>query len=194
MRRIAMGLTALAALALTATGGGLLGARPAAAHAQLQASDPRADSTVTTQIDQITLTFSELVRGDFSTVVVTGPDGARHTTGPPEAVDKQVRLPVEPVRSGDYRVAYRVVSADGHPIQGQFRFTVALPPALEPAGAPTGAPATAGHPSMSPAVSATNRHPGGGVGRWAAGLALACAGLACAGLVLLRRRRRPAAR
>ncbi|MEN3613799.1 copper resistance CopC family protein [Plantactinospora sp. ZYX-F-223] len=195
MRGVGWRLVALAVLTVTgAVAGGLLAARPAAAHAQLLGSDPRADSTVTTQLDEITLTFNELVRGNFSTVVVTGPDGVRHGAGQPRAVDKRVHLPVEPVRSGSYRVAYRVVSADGHPIQGQFRFTVALAPALEPTGAPAGPPATSDGPSASPAAGVPTADTGAGAGLWGAGAAGLGVALVGAGFVLVRRRRRTSAR
>ncbi|MDW5322315.1 copper resistance protein CopC [Plantactinospora sp. KLBMP9567] len=195
MRGVGRRLVALAVLAVTgAVAGGLLGARPAAAHAQLLGSDPRADSIVTTQLDEITLTFNELVRGNFSTVVVTGPDGGRHGAGQPRAADKRVHLPVEPVRSGSYRVAYRVVSADGHPIQGQFRFTVALAPALEPTGAPATPPATADGPSVSPAAGVPTADTGAGAGLWGAGAAGLGVALVGAGFVLVRRRRRIPAR
>jgi hypothetical protein len=42
----------------------------------------------------------------------------------------------QPLRNGTYTVAYRVVSVDGHTVQGSYLFTVtdpALPPAAVPA-------------------------------------------------------------
>ncbi|MFY1670387.1 copper resistance CopC family protein [Plantactinospora sp. WMMB334] len=187
---------AVAALGVAAMAGGLLVARPAAAHAQLLSSDPRADSTVTTQLTEITLTFSELVRGDFSTVVVTGPDGSRHEAGEPRAADKQVHLPVSPLRSGGYRVAYRVVSADGHPVQGQFRFTVALPPAEESTTAPGTARTSppVADPAESTSVAVADENAGSGTGLWWAGAAGLGAVLVAAGLIVVRRRRRTPAR
>lgn len=131
-RRMRCRVVALAVLGLATMVVGLLTAAPASAHAQLLGSDPKADSTVGAPLTEITLLFNDLVRGDYSTVVLTGPDGRRHGAGQPRAVDKRVHLPISPLRSGGYRVAYRVVSADGHPIEGQFRFTVALAPGQEP--------------------------------------------------------------
>ncbi|WP_422769826.1 copper resistance CopC family protein [Plantactinospora sp. WMMC1484] len=194
-RRIARTVV-LAALGIAAVAGGLLVARPATAHAQLLSSAPRADSTVTAQLAEITLTFNELVRGDFSTVVVTGPDGTRHDAGEPRAADKQVHLPVSPLRSGDYRVAYRVVSADGHPVQGQFRFTVALPAAEEPTTVPETASTSPSDadPAESPSVAVADEDAGSGTGLWwiaAAGLGAA---FVAAGLVVVRRQRRTPAR
>ncbi|GAA3769140.1 hypothetical protein GCM10022225_64790 [Plantactinospora mayteni] len=197
MRHIGLRLATLALLGVTAAGvGGLLAARPASAHAQLLGSDPRADSTVTTPLDEITLSFNELIRGNFSTVVLTAPDGTRHGAGQPRAVDKRVHLPVQPVRSGNYRVAYRVVSADGHPIEGQFRFTVALPPALEPAPVSAGPnpPSTSGAAPAPPTAGVASGDSAAGAGPWWAGAAVVGATLVAAVLVLVRRRRRVAAR
>ncbi|MFY1692893.1 copper resistance protein CopC [Plantactinospora sp. WMMB782] len=190
MRRIGRRTATLAVLILAAAmAGGLFGVGPAAAHAKLLGSDPRADSTVSTPLDEITLTFNELVRGNFSTVVVTGPDGTRHGAGQPRVVDKQVHLPVEPVRSGSYRVAYRVVSADGHPIQGQFRFTVTLPPGQEPAPAPAGSGSATGAADATP-VTAAPEETGSGTGWWWAGATALGAVLVAAGYLLVRRQRR----
>lgn len=191
MRRIGARLARLTVLAVTAVAaGGLFTTGPAAAHARLVDSDPQADSTVTTPLDEITLTFSELIRGALSTVVVTGPDGVRHGTGEPRVVDRRLYLPVDPMRSGSYRVAYRVVSADGHPIEGQFRFAVALPPALEPHPVSTTGAAPPDGPETSPVASA----PGGdssGVGVWWVGaVVVAGAALVTAGIIAVRRARR----
>ncbi|MBF9130916.1 copper resistance protein CopC [Plantactinospora sp. S1510] len=172
----------------------MLDARPASAHAQLLGSDPRADSTVSTQLDEITLTFNELVRGNFSTVVVTGPDGDRHGTGQPRAIDKRVHLPVQPVRSGGYRVAYRVVSADGHPFEGQFRFTVTLPPGEEPAPAPGDSGSATGAADAALAAGATTEETGSGTGWWRAGAIPLGAVLVTAGFFLVRRGRRTSGR
>lgn len=186
----------LAVLALLTVPGALAVGAPASAHARLTASDPKADATVTRPLSRVTLTFSELVRGNLSTVVITGPGGSRHGAGKPQAVDKQVRQPVTTLPSGEYRVAYRVVSVDGHPIEGQFRFTVALPPGQEPTTAPptpTVPPtvaATATPPATASVVPVASPDPGSGTGTWwAAGIA--GVGVLGAGAValLLRRRR-----
>jgi hypothetical protein len=51
-------------------------------------------------------------------------------------VDTTVHQSVHPLKSGSYTVQWRVVSADSHPVEGTFGFTVALPPRLEPSAGP----------------------------------------------------------
>ncbi|MEE6261695.1 copper resistance CopC family protein [Plantactinospora sonchi] len=196
MRRRAVTLAMLGVGAVLAV---LSAAVPALAHARLTASDPKADSTVTRALTQVTLTFSELVRGNLSTVVITGPGGSRYSTGKPQVVDRQVRQPVASLPSGDYRVAYRMVSTDGHPIEGQFRFTLALPPGQEPRTAPptppptTTAPTTTATDSTAAAVPAASSDSGSGTGQWwAAGVA--GAGVIAVGVVVRLRRRRAGTR
>jgi methionine-rich copper-binding protein CopC len=106
---------------------------PAAAHTVLLGTTPADGSVVTTVTTEVTLTFNEPVRADFSTVVVTGPDGRAYAAGELTAQDNVIRQPVLPLGSGRYEVAWRVVSLDGHPVSGMFSFTVQLPAELEPA-------------------------------------------------------------
>jgi hypothetical protein len=56
--------------------------------------------------------------------VVTGPDGSRATSGKPRVDAATVRQPLATGPAGDYTVAYRVVSEDGHPVTGELTFTV----------------------------------------------------------------------
>jgi hypothetical protein len=56
-------------------------------------------------------------------VVITGPSGPVQT-GSPIVVDNSARQPLAAdAPAGNYEVAWRVTSADGHPITGTFRFT-----------------------------------------------------------------------
>ncbi|WP_170323781.1 copper resistance CopC family protein [Cryptosporangium phraense] len=122
-----------------AVAGTLLGISPARAHSDVTGSTPAASSTVTVAPTEVTLTFTGPIRGQFSTVVVTGPGGARFGTGAARAVDRTLHQAVRPLVGGEYTVAWRVVSGDGHPLQGVFRFTADLPgaPAAPPAAAPS---------------------------------------------------------
>jgi methionine-rich copper-binding protein CopC len=135
--RHAVAALTLAALAV------LLPAAPAYAHSQLQRTAPAAGAVVTAPVTRVTLTFNEMVRGNFTTVVVDGPGGVSYSHGPVEVVDHDVFQPVYPLRSGGYEVAWRAVSADGHPVEGRFAFTVSLPPAQEPSGGPPASPSPA---------------------------------------------------
>jgi methionine-rich copper-binding protein CopC len=110
---------------------------PAAwAHSQLRATMPAASATVTAPIGEVTLTFNEPVHQRFSIVVVEGPGGLSYNDGPVRVVDTTVHQPVYPLKLGSYTVQWRVVSADSHPVEGRFGFTVALPAQLEPPAGP----------------------------------------------------------
>ncbi|MFF9274212.1 copper resistance CopC/CopD family protein [Streptomyces griseosporeus] len=124
------------------------GAAPASAHAALRATDPADGTVLKTAPRALTLTFTEsvgLLDGSFR---VYDPDGHRLRTGPPGHADgradtARVTLPGTLGR-GTYTVAWRVVSADSHPVSGAFTFSVGAPsPAVAaPATAQAEDPAT----------------------------------------------------
>ncbi|GAA3388638.1 copper resistance CopC family protein [Cryptosporangium minutisporangium] len=162
-------------------------ATPAHAHSGIASSNPAANSTITTAPDEITLTFAGAIRGNFSTVVVTGPDGATYGDGKPRAIDRTLHQPVKPLVSGRYTVAWRIVAGDGHPLQGVFTFTADLPVA-EPTPSATSAAPPATTPEPSRAAAPSDDEDGGN------GLLLAAAGVGAlvviVGIVALARRRR----
>lgn len=101
----------------------LVGALPAAAHNSVIGVDPADGSTQATVPAAVTVRFQEppAVRG--IAVAVTGPTGDV-TVGAPTVTGSELSITVRPGSpAGDYRVAWRVVSDDGHPIQGTTRFT-----------------------------------------------------------------------
>ncbi|GAA3930177.1 copper resistance protein CopC [Actinomadura viridis] len=107
---------ALAAATLT------LGAVPASAHTALKSSDPK-DGAEIASPSEIVLTYNENVR--VPRVALTGPDGNRYEAGAAKAVDTKVTQPVNgTLPNGTYTVGWRVVSVDGHPVTGTFKFTV----------------------------------------------------------------------
>lgn len=120
-RTAALAATSLAAFGLLAAPLGT--AAPAHAHDELidqQIVLDEADGSA----EAVALTFSNDVLDVGTEIVVTGPegdatDGAPVTNGPDvtQALADDLAL-------GDYQVAWRVVSSDGHPIDGTFEFTV----------------------------------------------------------------------
>ena len=102
-----------------------LPAAPAKAHDRLVRVDPAAGARTERAPAQVQLVFDQAVGRRFATVVVTGPDGADLAAGPARVVDGTVTQPLDPTGpSGAYTVAYRVVSADGHPVTGTSTYTV----------------------------------------------------------------------
>jgi copper resistance protein C len=125
-----------AVIGVTAIVASLAFAAPASAHSQLLATNPTDGAAVTAPIDQVELTFNERVQGTFTTVVVSGPGSASYSDGHVQVIDDVVHQKVYPLGSGAYSVAWRAISADGHPVEGQFHFTVTLPPGEEPTAGP----------------------------------------------------------
>ncbi len=157
-------------------------ALPAWAHSRLLQTAPVASATVTAPVPEVTLTFNEHVHQQFSIVVVSGPGGVSYSDGHVQVVDDVVHQKVYPLRSGSYTVEWRVVSADTHPVQGTFEFTVSLRPGLEPTAAPLS-------PVPSRLATPVAGHRDVPWWSWLAGAAV----IGTAGVVLVLMRRRPAA-
>lgn len=113
-------------------------AAPALGHATLVRVTPANGTTVDEAPQRVSLVFDENVRLT-STVVVSGPSG-RVDDGEPEVVDNElsvgVTITARPADVGTYRVAYRAMSVDGHPLAGEARFRYA-PPGVEPTSGTT---------------------------------------------------------
>jgi copper resistance protein C len=120
--RYLLALLGVVGLALLGSGG------IAAAHNELIGSDPPDGATVATSPVRVSLTFDLPVRSGFSTVTVTGPDGSQWQAGSPAEAGAVVSAPVRPLGpTGQYTIAYQVLSADGHPVRGAVRFTLTTP-------------------------------------------------------------------
>lgn len=146
--------------AVVATAALLLPAAPAAAHDELVSSDPAAGATLEAAPEQITLTFSaDILAEDGATQVqVTDETGATLSEDAPVVAGTAVTQAVTGEASGVVSVLWRVVSSDGHPISGDFTFTVPTAPAPAPTPAETtaapSAPTTA-TPAPAPEATAT---------------------------------------
>jgi copper transport protein len=106
----------------------LLGGAPASAHAALRTTDPDDGSVVQRAPRHLTLTFTESVGLLDDSFRVFGPDQRRVHTGEAQHADgrsdtARVGLPGK-LAQGTYTVAWRVVSADSHPVSGAFTFSV----------------------------------------------------------------------
>lgn len=107
------------------------GAGAASAHAGLRSADP-ADGTVLASAPRaLTLTFTESVGLLDDSFRLFAPDGRRVRTGEPRHAPgrtdtAQVAFPAG-LGQGTFTVAWRVVSADSHPVSGAFTFSVGRP-------------------------------------------------------------------
>ncbi|TCU14834.1 copper homeostasis periplasmic binding protein CopC [Rhizobium sullae] len=104
---------------------GLTFSGQALAHARLVQATPEADSTVARPPTEIRLRFSEPIEARFSGIDLSGPDGAKITTGETAVQDNDMVAPVSGSLSpGVYQVDWHVLSADGHKLKSNFTFEV----------------------------------------------------------------------
>lgn len=115
---------ALAALLLVLGVGVVADARPAGAHAALSTTDPADGARLDAAPERITLTFTENVSSGLGAIRVLDADGDRVDRGDVDGSGTEVSVGLDDLEDGPYIVAWRVVSADSHPIHGSFTFVV----------------------------------------------------------------------
>lgn len=161
-----------------------LATAPAAAHDELISATPAHGSVLDAPPEQVELTFSAEPMAIGSEVRVTDSTGDSVTDGELEIVGRQVTQPVASTGATDetYRVVWRVVSSDGHPIEGAFTYQV---------GDGSTAPAT---PTSSPTEKGAAREgladAQDSMSLWAVGAIGAAIALAALGILGFVRRRR----
>ncbi|MFD0773554.1 copper resistance protein CopC [Streptomonospora algeriensis] len=117
---------AVAAAALLGSLALATAAAPAAlAHDTLTSSSPEDGAELDAVPEEVALTFSNDIGEGGNAIVVTGPDGANHEEGEVEidGPDASVGLHELPA-AGEYTVAYRIVSSDGHALEDEIAFSV----------------------------------------------------------------------
>lgn len=162
-RRLALG--AVAALGLV-----LAGASAAQAHDQLVSTTPAADAVLTTAPERVELVYTEEVVALGIVVQVTDVAGEEWVAGAAEVQGTAVSVPLRAgMGDGAYELRWRVVSSDGHPIEGASAFSIAAasspsaspsPSAsADPAPSPTATPDVSSAPPSQSAVAADDAAP-----------------------------------
>jgi hypothetical protein len=126
---------------------------PAAAHAVLVSSSPAPGATITSP-ETVSLTFDDPLLTIGAHIYVLDAQGVEHAAGDsyfPEPTTIQVN--VKPLDPGEYSAQWRVVSDDGHPVEGTLAFRVvpatgSAQPSPTGHGAATLTPTTAGKPHL----------------------------------------------
>lgn len=101
-----------------------VGISGAEAHAFLDHASPLVGSTVSTAPRQLTLWFTQNLEPAFSSVEVTGPNGARADAGGARIGANTMRVALRASGPGTYHVHWRALSVDTHTTQGSFTFHV----------------------------------------------------------------------
>src|SRR4051812_33526158 len=92
-------------------------AAPAAAHTALAASSPKDGGKIDAAPSQLVMEFATPILTVGYRVVVQGPDGLQYQAGAPQVGGTKPTQPLKPLGpSGEYRVEFRVVAYDGHPL------------------------------------------------------------------------------
>ena len=133
----------------------------ASAHADLQVSTPEDGESLQIAPEEIRLTFSEELFEELVEISILDADGDLYSTieveqTPPPGTDVIFPWPTQ-APPGEYSIAYRVVSADGHPVTGTISFSYAAtapePSTPEPAPSDSTPSAESSTPATSPAAS-----------------------------------------
>lgn len=139
---------AAALLTLMLSLGPVMAASASTMHNELLATDPPYAAKMDAGPARVTLTFDLPAQRGFSTVIVNGPDRNQWQAGPAIEDGTTVWVPVRPLGpAGEYTVAWRIISADGHSTHGTFPFTLTAPgtgAAAAPPSNPSGRTADAG--------------------------------------------------
>ena len=104
-----------------------VGAPAAVAHAFLDHASPRVGSTVSQAPGELTLSFTQNLEPAFSAVEVFDEKGAKVDKGDVQVDPNDgalLRVSLNPLPPGTYKVVWHVVSVDTHPTEGDFTFQV----------------------------------------------------------------------
>ncbi len=98
------------------------------AHQQLLRSAPAKGDQLSAVPRTLRLVFNERVELDVSRLALAGPNGAIALSRLRLHADSSTVLLADiagPLESGTYTVMWQVVGSDGHPVRGEFGFTIA---------------------------------------------------------------------
>ncbi|CAM2770700.1 copper resistance CopC family protein [Saccharomonospora xinjiangensis] len=142
MRKLLTFIVTVAVTTLTVFAGAL----PASAHNALISSNPGEGDSLDTAPTEVVLTFDQPVEdADVNEVAVTGPNGDQWAKGTVKVDGDTVTAPLRPLGpAGEYIIGFRVLSADGHPVSDEIRFTLTEPGPGQASAAPDSANQGAG--------------------------------------------------
>ncbi|UKA56621.1 copper resistance protein CopC (plasmid) [Arthrobacter sp. FW305-BF8] len=186
----------LSTLALVAAASiGPFSAAPAFAHDAIQSTAPAENATVTTAPETVSLTMSEAPMNSaelkLSVITVTDSTGKTISDGKVAVAGTTISTTLDKGSNGPYKVLWRTVSSDGHPIQGSYSFTVRDATAGGAKPAPATAPPSSATPSPAAAAPGASTQQSPATDNSAAPVAftVGAAALIIAGILVLRRRK-----
>jgi methionine-rich copper-binding protein CopC len=102
----------------------VLGAAGSAfAHAHLEEASPADGSVLHAPPRQLVLRFSEAAQ--LTSLILVRDDGSAQKISPlPETAQARITIALPALDPGRYRVSFRVLSADGHVVNGALHFAL----------------------------------------------------------------------
>ncbi len=96
------------------------------AHAMLDHASPAVGSTVASSPKDVVISFTEKLEPKFSSIEVRNDKGVAMQAGKATlgGAPTDLRVSLEPLPPGTYKVIWRVLSVDTHRTQGSFSFKV----------------------------------------------------------------------
>lgn len=200
-RRLALSL----AVTVVCGAGILVGAVPASAHNFLVSSTPEAGSTISELPAEFSVTTNDNLitlgsAANSGAIEITGPDGLFYGDGCVAITGPTISTTAALGSAGEYTLAWRVVSTDGHPVTNEFTFewaplgdqpvtagsaTVPLCPGSDAAQAAAGQDANG---STENTVSAETGEDTGDTLLWIGGATAVIVGAIVTALLVLRRK------
>ena len=96
------------------------------AHTSVVGATPKEGEVLTVQPEQIILEFSEPVAGNVVNIELLDPSAKRVQVSKVEILDNPTKLKVKlpNLNNGTYTVRWSMISADGHPSEGGYPFSI----------------------------------------------------------------------
>lgn len=98
----------------------------ALAHTGLESSNPANGSTVTEQLKEITLSFESKIE-QTSSFELKNANNEVFPINNLNVSESSMTGSVDQLNNGDYTIVWKIIGADGHPIQGEVAFTLNAP-------------------------------------------------------------------
>lgn len=99
------------------------------AHARLVKATPADGASLSRAPASVILVFNEVPEIEFSNIKITGPNSApvleQTPLKGPNPNSLTAPLPTSGLQAGNYTVNYRVLSVDGHLVEGRTAFSIA---------------------------------------------------------------------
>ncbi|MGI8735013.1 MAG: copper resistance CopC/CopD family protein [Pyrinomonadaceae bacterium] len=147
------------------------------AHAKLERSEPKNNSTLQRAPQLVELWFSEELESGFNSIEVKDQQGKRFDQGGVTLSEgnKKAQIALAPLGAGTYTVVWKALSIDQHNLRGEFTFAVAQD--VKPGAATASPPQGSGPPAMDSMPMAKSDegfelYPGLSAVRWLSYLAM----------------------